>query len=337
MTLIGMLHYRKKPDDEKKAYAFAAAAKMEGIPFVYFSYQGVNLKSRKIEGWVYRKGKWVQRKMDLPQVVINISRPRTRRQKKIYRKLKKIIPFTSQPVPNKMKVYRAVQKKGDFANFLIPTFPLKKTEQLFELLEQGRRIVIKPFSGNKGINILFVDEKNKDEFNIIDGNEEKVLDSSQFHLLIEELKKEQKYLFQPFIECKTRNGLTYDFRLHVQKNGEGEWEINLIYPRISGTGKLISNISGGGYRGELDPFLKEQFGDEYFNIRRLLEQFALTFSYHLEEVFNRRFDELGIDVGIDSQQKIWIFEVNWRPGSQHREFEVAKRTVKYSKYLATHH
>ncbi|KKK39861.1 hypothetical protein WQ57_00775 [Mesobacillus campisalis] len=337
MTLIGMLHYRKKPYHEKKAYACAAAAKMEGIPFVYFSYRGVNLEARKIEGWIYSKGKWEQRIMDFPQAVINISKPRTGWQKKIYRKLKEMVPFTSQPVPNKMRVYRAVKKKGDFSGFLIPTFPLKKTRRLFELLGQGQRIVIKPFSGNKGKKILFVKAINEDEFKIIDGTEEKVLDSTRFHLLIGKLKKEQKYLFQPFIECKTDSGQSYDFRLHVQKNGFGEWEINLIYPRISGSGKLISNISGGGYRGELEPFLKEQFGDEYFNIKRLLEQFAHAFSCHLEAVFNRRFDELGIDVAIDSHHKLWVFEVNWRPGSQHREFEVAKRTVKYAKYLATQH
>ncbi|MFQ7057969.1 MAG: YheC/YheD family protein [Turicibacter sanguinis] len=26
------------------------------------------------------------------------------------------------------------------------------------------------------------------------------------------------------------------------------------------------------------------------------------------------FDELGIDIGIDSRNYIWIYEVNWRPG-----------------------
>ncbi|WP_053362712.1 YheC/YheD family protein [Bacillus sp. FJAT-27251] len=337
MTLIGMLHYRKKPDKDKKAYAYAAAAKMEGIPFLYFSYRGVDLESRKIEGWIYEEGKWEQRTMDFPQVIINISNPRRNWQKKIYRQLKKMIPFTSQPVPNKMKVYRAVKEAGHFANYMIPAFPLRKTGQLYDLLDQGQRIVIKPFSGNKGKGILFVDKMNESVFNIIDGNEQKVLDSSQFHTLIEKLKRERKYLFQPFIECRTRNGLTYDFRLHVQKNGLGEWELNLIYPRISGSSKLISNISGGGYRGELDSFLKEEFGDEYFNIKRLLEQFAYTFSSHLETVFNRKFDELGIDVGIDPQHKLWVFEVNWRPGSQHREFGVAKRAVKYAKYLATRH
>ena len=146
------------------------------------------------------------------------------------------------------------------------------------------------------------------------------------------MQAEQKYLIQPFIECKTKTGLTYDFRLHVQKNGLGKWVIGLIYPRISGNHKLISNVSSGGYRGELNSFLQEQFDQEYYNVKRLLEQFALSFSAHFEELYNKPLDELGIDIGIDHEHKLWIYEVNWRPGSKHREFEVAKNLVKYAEY-----
>ena len=42
---------------------------------------------------------------------------------------------------------------------------------------------------------------------------------------------------------------------------------------------------------------------------------------------------LGIDVAIDQNGKLWIFEVNWRPGAKHREFEVAKRLIPYCIYL----
>ena len=37
MIKIGYLHYRKKPDKLKKAYAFAAVAKAEGAELIYFS------------------------------------------------------------------------------------------------------------------------------------------------------------------------------------------------------------------------------------------------------------------------------------------------------------
>ena len=33
--------------------------------------------------------------------------------------------------------------------------------------------------------------------------------------------QEQEYLVQQFISCQIKSGQVYDFRLHVQKNGEG--------------------------------------------------------------------------------------------------------------------
>jgi hypothetical protein len=97
---------------------------------------------------------------------------------------------------------------------------------------------------------------------------------------------------------------------------------------------MISNISSGGYRGELSPFLKDEFGEEADKIKGFLERFALSFSSHLDTLYEHPFDELGIDVGIDYLERLWLFEVNWRPGSKNREFEVAKRLIPYCHYLA---
>ncbi len=335
MAWIGMLHNRKKPFEVKKAYACAAVAKMEGIDFFYFSYRDVDFECEKINGWVYQDGSWQEKQLNFPTVIINISGPKkTSFQKKIHKKLKATIPFTSHPVGNKMKVYKKIMNKGIFASYLIPTYSLSEKKHVRDLFDQSQRIVIKPYKGNHGKKVFFVERMEDGKFKVMNGLEVKIYDEGQFHLFIEELKDEQKYLVQPFIECKTKAGLSYDFRLHVQKNGFGKWEINLIYPRISGNHKLISNVSSGGYRGELVSFLQEQFGHEYFNTKRLLEQFALSFASHLEELYEHSFDELGIDVGIDQEHKLWIYEVNWRPGAKHREFEVAKNLVKYAEYLA---
>ncbi|MEH7484048.1 YheC/YheD family protein, partial [Neobacillus drentensis] len=71
MKSIGMLHYRKNPREVKKAYPFAAVAKMEGIPFFYFSYNNVDFNHLKINGWVYQHGGWTQKVIDFPTVIIN--------------------------------------------------------------------------------------------------------------------------------------------------------------------------------------------------------------------------------------------------------------------------
>lgn len=329
-----MLHHRYDPAVVKKAYACAAVAKMEGVNFFYFSYQGVDFEKQTIEGWSYKNGDWKKQTFGFPNVIINISGPKTTSQKEIYRNLKKIIPFTSHSVGNKMRVYKKIRKAGEFAQYLIPTVSLKKTDRVYNFLNNHQKIVIKPFSGHHGENVLFVERLAEDAFKLIDGEKNEFINLEELGLLFEELKNEQKYLVQPFIECKTKAGLPYDFRMHVQKSGMDLWEITLIYPRISGSGKYISNVSGGGYRGELVPFLKTEFGDEFYNIKRLLEHFAITFTTHLETLYKKNFDELGIDVGIDENRKLWVFEVNWRPGSKHREFEVAKRLIKYAEFLA---
>jgi glutathione synthase/RimK-type ligase-like ATP-grasp enzyme len=329
---IGMLHYRKNPEDVKKAYPFAAVAKMEGIHFFYFSFNNVDFDNMKINGWIYEEGKWNQKHVDFPAVVINSCNPKTENQKIILNKIKKYAILTSFPVGNKMKVYKKVKKAKVFANYLIPSTTLQKSEDLISFLNNQPRAVIKPLSGNQGKKVFFI-EKAEELYRVTEGLNTMYMNEKELTRYVHPLITVQKFLIQPFIECKTKNGLTYDFRLHVQKNGQGKWEINLIYPRISGNAKMISNISSGGYRGELTSFLKDEFDDNAEKIKEGLEYFALTFSAHFDTLYEHPFDELGIDVGIDANLNLWIFEVNWRPGSKNREFEVARRLIPYCKYL----
>ena len=46
MTIIGMLHHRADPNNVKKAYAYAAVAKAEGVNFFYFTPGKVNIKQQ---------------------------------------------------------------------------------------------------------------------------------------------------------------------------------------------------------------------------------------------------------------------------------------------------
>ena len=330
-----MLHYRKNPTEVKKAYPCAAVAKMEGIPFIYFTFNNIDFHTMKVNGWEYNHGEWARAIVDIPTVIINNCNPKTKKQSSILKKLKESASITSYPVGNKLKVYKKVLKAKEFSNYLIPSTELITPQECITFLQDHSRAVVKPLTGNQGKKVFFIDKLiEKQDYKLIDGPKVTILHQSELESLLSKLVLEQKYLLQPFIDCKTKTGLTYDFRLHVQKNGNGLWEINLIYPRISGNGKLISNISSGGYRGELEPFLCHEFGEDSDRMRTVLEDFALSFSAHFDTLYEHSFDELGIDVGIDQEKRLWIFEVNWRPGCKHREFEVARRLIPYCIYLA---
>ncbi|WP_042456797.1 YheC/YheD family endospore coat-associated protein [Neobacillus dielmonensis] len=336
MTLIGMLHNRKSPEKLKRAYACAAVAKMDGADFCYFSYRGVDLHAKIINGWVHENGSWIKTKLNYPDVIINVSSPETPFQKRVYKQLKQLIPFTRQAIGNKIEVYHKLFEDGKFNEYLIPTYPLISEADLLAYTEHTSSVVVKPVDGKYGKKVLFITKTPESSFVIKSGPKTDILNLEPFRLFISRLASEKNYLYQPYIECKTKYGLAYDIRIHVQKNGQGEWEVNLIYPRVSGNGQLVSNIGSGGYRGELEPFLQEQFTENHLHLKQRLESLAMNFPKYMDELYKKSFDELGIDLGIDAALKFWLFEVNTRPGARHRELDTAIRLVKYAKFLAEH-
>lgn len=333
MVTIGMLHFRKHPQKVKKAYACAAVAKMEGIEFFYFSPGNVKFEEKMINGYIFEEGKWIQKKMVFPDVIYNPTSLKTVKGKKVYRKLKNIIPFTSHPIGNKLKVYRKIKEMAEFSNYLIPSAKIKEPQTVFNALNDYKKIVIKPLSGNNGKNVIFIERK-KEQFNLIRGNKQITVDEAELSSIIETHIQEKIFLVQPFVSCKTKDGLPFDIRIHVQKNGLGEWDTTLIYPRIGPKDGIVSNVSSGGYTGKIDKFLEREYGLESYDIKKALDHFAIQFPIKFDDIYLRSLDELGIDIGIDENKKIWIYEVNWRPGYGYRGFDAARNIIPYAAHLA---
>jgi glutathione synthase/RimK-type ligase-like ATP-grasp enzyme len=341
MTTVGMLHYRLDPRKVFKTYAYASVAKAEGVDFFYFTPGRVNLEEKTIKAWVLENGEWFEKMVPFPDVIYNAGAPTTDKQYEIHEKLSQQIPFTSHPIGDKLTVYRLVRKHKEFSQYLLPTEKITSFRIVEKMLERFQTVVLKPVSSHKGLGVVFIKQ---DQINFIiiirEGDSKKLGNTEELIEYVRSLTQEREYLVQPFIQCKTKYGLAFDFRLHVQKNGQGKWVITMIYPRIACSGKLVTNLNCNGYTGILECFLAEEFGDYDYNIKRYLEQFALQFAEHLDKIYDQSLDELGIDVGLDSNHKIWIYEVNWRPGlpvTFNLELDVARNTIQYAVYLAKIH
>lgn len=329
-----MMSHRKDPRTVFKSYAYAAAAKIEGVNFYFFSPGRVHFKDRTILGWVYENGQWLEKMMTFPDVIYNASPAMTDKQRKIMNKLSENIPFTSHPIGNKMSVHQKIQLAQTFAPYLIPSMEISTVQDVFDFLDHHREIVIKPLNGHKGEDILFV-QKQAETF-IVRKDEPQIMNTQKLEKLIKQLIKNERYLIQAYIPSKTKAGFSYNLRLHVQKGGEGEWTLTTIFPCITLQG-IVANLNRDGYTIMFKDFLKQEFGDDDYNVKRYLEQFAIQFSKHFDELYDHSLDELGIDVGLDANQKIWIFEVNWRPGTPpifSLELDVAKQMIRYARYLA---
>ncbi|MBU8879957.1 YheC/YheD family protein [Bacillus sp. FJAT-29790] len=341
MTLIGMLHHRKDPQTVIKSYAYAAVAKAEGAKFVYFSPGTVNFVNNSIRGQVYENGNWVEKIMPFPDVIYNAGSPeKLSKSKEIIQSLKEKIPFTTHSIGNKWNINERLKEAKEFSHYLIPTEIVKDTEHFFKFVHAFEKVVFKPIDGRKGKGIFFI-SKNKNGFQVKKDTENFYYSKQQLNDFIEAMLATGTYISQPYIQSITRSGQVYDFRLHVQKNGEGKWVITTIYPRIAPKGSIVPNINNGGSTNYLDPFLQQEFKEEAFNIKRTLEHFSLSLANHLDELqmlhYGEVIDEIGVDVGLDENLKIWIYEVNWRPGCPpafYLELDVVINTIKYAMYLA---
>ncbi|MGG2107256.1 YheC/YheD family protein [Lysinibacillus pakistanensis] len=342
MTIIGMLHHRLDPTTVIKSYAYAAVAKAEGAQFFYFTPKSIDFNKRSIRGKVYENGEWLEKIMPFPDVVYNAGSPeKLSVSKEIIDKLKDEIPFTTHSIGNKWNVMKRLKEAKEFDKYLIPTEVVKNAELFHKFFTYYKKVVFKPIDGRKGKGIYFITKAGSTNFEVRKDSEKRLYSKHQLDELIKGQLATGTFIMQPYIQSKTKAGQVYDFRLHVQKNGEGKWVITTIYPRIAPAGSIIPNINNGGFTNYLDPFLEQEFKEEAFDIRRMLEHFSLTLAQHLDEIqmvqFGEVIDEIGIDVGLDEQQKIWMYEVNWRPGCPpafYLELDVVINSIRYAMYLA---
>lgn len=332
--LIGMFHVRKNPEHVSRAYLYAAAAKLEGHDFVYFTSRGVDFDTQTIQGYYYEKGKWKQKTFPFPDVLINLVAPRTEKQRKVYNQLRKLIPYTSYNVGSKLDIYRKIEEGKAYIGHLIPYLKVEKTDDVLGFLELYPQAVLKPIVGHHGDDVYYL-EKTPSYYVIRDeeGKESKLWENT-IKPVLRKILKQRPMLIQKYIKCQTKDGRPYDIRLHLQKDGEGKWNLAFVQPKVGKHNRIITNVIKGGEVPPANRFFREQFGIRGDTIRRRLSEFALGFAEHFESQYEYFFDEIGIDVGLDDHEHIWIYEVNSRPGQSFLEGQTARRAIQYAVYIA---
>ncbi|MEH7481087.1 YheC/YheD family protein, partial [Neobacillus drentensis] len=136
MTLIGMLHHRSDPSNVKKAYAYAAVAKAEGVTFFYFTLGKVNIKQQKILGKAYENGKWIEKEFPFPDVIYNASYLASEKTQQIFDYLFDRIPFTSHSIGDKLSVYNRIKKANKYKHYLIPFYELTDVQIFFDMIKR---------------------------------------------------------------------------------------------------------------------------------------------------------------------------------------------------------
>lgn len=214
------------------------------------------------------------------------------------------------------KMYKThILKKNKLIRPYIPDTRWYDVKGLKEMLCQYSTVFIKPDKGGGAGGLIRIE--------LLEGlvectspyGRKKLISFDNLEEWIQErLKENKRYIMQEGIELAKIAGRLFDLRIHMQKPGN-EWKITGSCAKIAAPGQVVTNFCKGGTPYEAAKVLQCITSDAKEEARHLVHELYIL-SKEVARTLNSQFKglkELGLDIGVDEEFNLWIFEVNTRP------------------------
>lgn len=333
---IGVFHAQLNPlkiYTKERIDAMVKESIKQNTILYFFTSDDIDFDNKQVSADTFQDNLWVKVTVPFPDVINNIGAgQRTQTE----RNLSRMIPFTSFYVGNKYTLPKRMAKYRKFTELLVPFRVCTGFDVINDFLNKNDRVVFKSLGSNRGENIYFITKKGS-RYILLDQKKERILSNEEFNNFINRiiLGEKNAYIIQKYIHTRTKADEPYHFRSHVQKNGEGKWQITHIYPRIGNKKSNLSNISTEGRIEDFPKFLQKEFGkNQGAKFEKKILQLSIDIVLHLDKLYGFALNELGLDFTIDDEGKIWMHEANNGPQTAFHEEKRAINTIAYARYIA---
>ncbi|OWR31790.1 hypothetical protein CDO73_04730 [Saccharibacillus sp. O23] len=328
---IGMLVSER--DEEFRlhdAMAFASAA--HESDFFCFRPADAAFPSPLLKAMVFSAGKWVSQYRRLPDVVYDRLKERgLRRSESAYLRLEGIPTTHTRPAGsfNKVKAYEMLEGDPEVAPHLIPYAALDSAQTALEFVDRHGQTVIKPSGGTKGSAIIVV-RREGDLYRVDDPLYNHLLTLEQMTALMDGLASAKDMVLQKFIDSVSPEGLPFHIRVHLIRDDQGEFRIIGYMPYISTQQrhKVVNHHTNLRAFTQWHWFLPYQFPGQEDEMQRRIDHVAYATAHRIDDCLEDRLWEIGLDLGIEQDGSIWLYEANMnKVGVVSRELEAAKLLV----------
>ncbi|SOB90273.1 YheC/D-like protein [Ureibacillus xyleni] len=340
--LIGVYNHEHpfKVLNQYRINFYVKEAAEQNVELCFFGIDDVDFDSKTIMGDIHEEGRWIKKKLPFPLLMINESNRSLDklREPKKEMKLKQEIHTTSHLIDDKLTIYKKIQEANQFEYLLIPTIQLTRLSDFNEMINNYKKVILKPANESKGNGIIVVTQKQKSQYIFQEQTITTRHDLKATNKIILNVIRKGNYIIQPFIYSNTSDGKTFHIRVHLARNAKAQWIILKMIADIAEHGIDISNYKGV-VTLEGEKFLIENYGkDTATKLYSKLENLAFQLTKHIDSFYPYSLNELAIDFGIDQNEMIWFFEGNTGPEiiafQEKREQERAYHIISYSKMLA---
>lgn len=221
----------------------------------------------------------------------------------------------SRPEMGKWRLWKFFAKNQRIRRYLPPT-SLLSTKTLRVFLQRFRTVYIKPCGGQQGKGVIKAWKKG-DRYIFVKEKGRKISCASaeQMYRTIKRQSPKRNHIVQRAIRLAEVSGRPFDIRLMMMRNATGNWEYVGMMAKVAGKGSVITNLGRGrGYALEADKAIRRSVGFRGPKLKKLKHE-MIRLGYRSCRRFDdyKRYWQIGLDLAVDKQGRIWMIEENTGP------------------------
>lgn len=304
-------------------------ARQAHVPVLFFSINAIDLRQKSVLAYTDRgAGRWQRCLAPLPDVMYNRGtypdpeeRGAARETRRVLRKVLEI-PFITAPAGfGKWDTYKALAFFPHARPLCPETIQFGDEASFRDLLSRHQAVFVKADDGSHGEDVVRVlapqDRYSSYELRgYLQGEKarESFRSAGGVYDFLAGACRHGDWLVQQAIDLLTYEGRRFDFRVILQKDEAGTWQMpHLLVRRAMGSG-VVTNTSRGGESTTLEEFTARA-GQEIEALPSLgakIEEMSRLAAAAMEARYGL-LGELGLDVGVDHNLRPWLLEVNTKP------------------------
>ncbi len=228
--------------------------------------------------------------------------------------------FLGYGLPGKWVIYKYLLADPFIRRHLPKTHKLQPqtgTTILNELLQEQKKLIMKPVIGSQGNGMIHI-TKDHHGTNVRINHKGNVLHhtydtTNSFLRFVSRILNQRDYVAQQLLSLLDENNRPFDRRVVMKKISPKSWSEIGRAMRVGKQHSFVSNLHSGGMI----------LSDDNIALNRpllLAADVTITrLSHKIVSLLDKAFPplfELGLDFGIDQSGKVWLLEVNSKPGHQ---------------------
>lgn len=321
----------------------------------YFSIENIDWMKKKVKGFTYMKwlGLWKQYWFPMPNVIYDRGtrfytdeKPLAKDIRKKFKDDPNIYIINSRDYLGKWKCYKCLAKYPEINSYLPRTSLFTNFNDILLMIKQYGFIFLKSSYGSMGHQVMSI-RQSGDNYKInyySNGLKEEILNMEKLRQHVTDFTTDKQYIIQQGCNLIKYKGSNIDMRVLINKDGNGKWVVVYNQYRVAAANSTITNYSAGGYMADYDAVYKELKKDNPgITIPKYAEvaEVTIKIATYIEKEYGA-FGELGMDIAMDNEGKLWFIEANTKPDKDPEpELEDAEGIspqclyiLQYSKYLA---